>query len=62
MKIGVIADTHSKIRPEALEVLKASELILHAGDVVRDEVLEALEAIAPASGALHCRSRWGGWR
>ncbi len=47
MNIGVIADTHSKMRPEALEVLKGSELILHAGDVGRDEVLDALEAIAP---------------
>lgn len=46
MQIGVIADTHSKMRPEALEVLKGSDLILHAGDVGRDEVLEALEAIA----------------
>ncbi|MDF0752701.1 metallophosphatase family protein [Marinobacter sp. 71-i] len=33
MRIGVIADTHSKMRPEALEVLKGSDLILHAGDV-----------------------------
>jgi uncharacterized protein len=47
MQIGVIADTHSKMRPEALEVLKGSDVILHAGDVGRDEVLEALEAIAP---------------
>lgn len=29
MQIGVIADTHSKMRPEALEVLKGSDLILH---------------------------------
>ena len=47
MNIGVIADTHSKMRPEALEALAGSELILHAGDVGRDDVLEALEAIAP---------------
>ena len=47
MNIGVIADTHSKMRPEALEVLKGSDLILHAGDVGRNEVLDALEAIAP---------------
>ena len=47
MQIGVIADTHSKMRPEALDVLKGSDLILHAGDVGRDEVLEALEQIAP---------------
>lgn len=47
MHIGVIADTHSKMRPEALEVLRGSDVILHAGDVGRDEVLGALEAIAP---------------
>jgi len=47
MQIGVIADTHSKMRPEALDVLKGSDLILHVGDVGRDEVLEALEQIAP---------------
>ncbi|WP_336146559.1 hypothetical protein [Marinobacter salarius] len=29
MQIGVIADTHSKMRPEALEVLEGSDLILH---------------------------------
>ena len=40
MQIGVIADTHSKMRPEALDVLKGSDLILHVGDVGRDEVLE----------------------
>ncbi len=33
MNIGVIADTHSNMRPEAHDVLKGSELILHAGDV-----------------------------
>jgi predicted phosphodiesterase len=47
MQIGVIADTHSKMRPEALAALKGSDVILHAGDVGRDEVLDALEAIAP---------------
>jgi len=47
MQIGVIADTHSKMRPEALAALDGSDFILHAGDVGRDEVLEALEAIAP---------------
>jgi len=47
VQIGVIADTHSKMRPEALELLKGSDIILHAGDIGREEVLDALEAIAP---------------
>ena len=40
MQIGVIADTHSKMRPEALEVLEGSDVILLAGDVGRLEVSE----------------------
>jgi uncharacterized protein len=46
-RIGVIADTHGLIRPEALEALKGVDLILHAGDIGGDHVLEALRAIAP---------------
>jgi putative phosphoesterase len=44
--IGVISDTHNLLRPEALAVLKRSELILHAGDVCSPEVLEELGRIA----------------
>lgn len=47
MRIGVISDTHSLLRPQALAALAGSELILHAGDIGAPEVLAALEAIAP---------------
>jgi hypothetical protein len=47
MIIGVISDTHGLLRPEAVEALKGSEMILHAGDVGKPEILEALRAIAP---------------
>ena len=47
MKIGVIADTHGLTRPEALEALRGSDLILHAGDIGKPTVIEALQAIAP---------------
>ena len=47
MRIGVISDTHGVIRPEALDALAGSELILHAGDVGAPSVLAALRAIAP---------------
>ncbi len=46
-RIGIISDTHGQLRPEALDALRDVELILHAGDVGRPEVLEALSAIAP---------------
>ena len=45
--IGLISDTHGLMRPEALAALEGSELIIHAGDIGKPEVLEALNAIAP---------------
>jgi putative phosphoesterase len=45
--IGVISDTHGLVRPEAVDALCGSDLILHAGDVGAAEVLEQLRAVAP---------------
>jgi putative phosphoesterase len=45
--IGVIADTHGLIRAEALEALKDSDLIFHAGDIGNPHVLDSLRTIAP---------------
>ena len=47
MRIGVISDTHGWLRPQAIEALRGSELILHAGDVGLPEVLDELRRIAP---------------
>lgn len=47
MIIGVISDTHGLLRPEAVAALHGSELILHAGDIGKQEILEELESIAP---------------
>jgi hypothetical protein len=46
-RIGVVSDTHGLLRPEALEGLRGSDLIVHAGDVGNVDVLERLRAIAP---------------
>jgi len=46
-RIGVISDTHGLVRPEAIQALKGSELILHAGDIGKPEVLTSLGSIAP---------------
>lgn len=35
------------MRPEALVALKGSEVIIHAGDIGKREVIDALRAIAP---------------
>ena len=46
-RIGLISDTHGLLRKEAVEALRGSELILHAGDVGEPEILEKLREIAP---------------
>ena len=46
-RIGVISDTHGLVRPQALEALRGSDLIIHAGDVGAAEVLERLASLAP---------------
>ena len=45
--IGLISDTHGLVRPEVHEALAGVELILHAGDVGGDDVLDELATIAP---------------
>jgi len=46
-RIGVVSDTHGLLRPEALEALAGSELIVHAGDVGGPGILAALREIGP---------------
>ncbi len=46
-RIGVISDTHGLLRPEAVDALANSDLIVHAGDIGAPEVLDELREIAP---------------
>jgi putative phosphoesterase len=59
-QIGVISDTHGLVRPQALAALRNSELIIHAGDIGKPEVLAELEKIAPvvAVRGNNDRSAW----
>lgn len=45
--VGVISDTHGLLRSEAVDALKGSDMIIHAGDIGKEHVLEGLRAIAP---------------
>src|SRR4029077_16203854 len=45
-RVGLISDTHGLLRREALEALGGSDLILHAGDVGKPEILKQLREIA----------------
>jgi putative phosphoesterase len=49
LTIGVISDTHGILRPQALEALRGVDRIVHAGDVGKPEVLDALRALAPVT-------------
>lgn len=46
-RIGLISDTHGLLRKEAVEALRGSEMIIHAGDVGKPEILEELKKLAP---------------
>jgi uncharacterized protein len=45
--IGLISDTHGLLRSAAIEALRGSELIIHAGDVGKPEILVELRHLAP---------------
>ncbi|MCG7404972.1 MULTISPECIES: metallophosphoesterase family protein [Caballeronia] len=47
MRIALISDTHNLVRPEALDALRGSAHIIHAGDICRRDVLDALASLAP---------------
>ena len=58
--LGVIADTHGLVRPEALAALAGVERIVHAGDIGNRQVLEALERVAPVTAVRGNNDR-DGW-
>ena len=60
MRIGVISDTHGRLRPAAVEKLQGVDCILHAGDFDSPDILQALDRIAPVYG-VRGNNDWGGW-
>jgi hypothetical protein len=58
LRVAVIADTHmprgGRRLPDAcIEHLRAADVILHAGDLVTEPVLEELAALGPPVHAVH---------
>lgn len=47
MIIGVISDTHGLLRPEALDAMRGSDHIIHAGDIGSPDILDVLAELAP---------------
>lgn len=58
--IGVISDTHGIMRPDVLNRLQNSNLIIHAGDIGGPEIIDQLSAIAPLR-AVAGNMDWGEW-
>lgn len=59
-RIGLVSDTHGLVRPQALELLKGSDRIIHAGDICDPEVLRQLARIAPVTAVRGNNDR-GDW-
>jgi putative phosphoesterase len=47
LRIGLIADTHGLLRPEALDFLAGCDHIVHGGDIGGPDILERLGTLAP---------------
>jgi uncharacterized protein len=60
IRIGLIADTHGLLRPEARVALAGVERIIHAGDICNAQVLEQLREIAPVL-AVRGNNDHGAW-
>jgi putative phosphoesterase len=57
VRVAIISDTHlprgaRRIPPEAIERLRRADRIIHAGDLVRAEVLDLLESLGPPVAAV----------
>jgi len=58
--IGVISDTHGYLPPRALGVFHGVDVILHAGDIGSQEILQTLERVAPVM-AVRGNMDGGAW-
>lgn len=60
MRIGLVADTHGLLRPEAVAALRGAAQLVHAGDIGTPKVLAALRALAPLTAVRGNNDR-GAW-
>ncbi|WP_205633497.1 metallophosphoesterase family protein [Methylobacillus sp. MM3] len=60
LRVGLISDTHGLLRPEAMEFLRGSHFIVHAGDICEPRILSGLDALAPVTAVRGNNDR-GPW-
>jgi len=60
LRVGLISDTHGLLRPQAIEALRSSDHIIHAGDIGDAAVLERLWGLAPVTAVRgnNDRDQW----
>ena len=59
-RVGLISDTHGLLRPQALDYLRGSDHIVHAGDIVDPAILDRLAELAPLT-AVRGNNDTGAW-
>jgi len=60
IQVGLISDTHGLLRPEALDSLRGSDFIVHAGDIGHAGIIEQLSELAPVTAVRGNNDR-GAW-
>jgi putative phosphoesterase len=60
LRVGLISDTHGLLRQEAVDFLRGSDFIVHAGDICEPGILEELRALAPVTAVRGNNDR-GAW-
>jgi putative phosphoesterase len=60
LRIGLVSDTHGLLRAEALERLRDSDFLIHAGDIGDPAILDRLAEIAPIT-AVRGNNDSGPW-
>ena len=46
-RIAILSDTHGLLRPEVLDRLEEADVILHAGDINTQAIVDRLKALGP---------------
>lgn len=56
--VGLISDTHGLLRTEIFKIFDGCDLIVHAGDIGKIDIVKSLEKIAPVL-AVRGNCDWG---
>jgi putative phosphoesterase len=60
VRIGVISDTHGYLDARVIDAFTGTELIIHAGDIGKPKILDALATVAPVK-AVRGNTDHGPW-